>query len=335
MSPLPPPMPSVAQLCNQHPALTKKRKVSRSFLSDDSVVLQTQISEDSMSPLPPPMPSVAQLRNQHPALTKKRRVCRSFLSDDSVVLQPQISEDSMSPLPLPMPSVAQLCNQHTALTKKRRVCGSFLSDDCVVLQPQISKDSRTPLSPLPPPMLSLSQPCKEHSTARQKWKVQHSFLDDAPNHDESMIPQYAVPSKKWKIPDSFSSNDSVQQKQNTEESVLCLPPMLKLTSIQYPDDSCVEGFAVSTPVLDGGYFPGFFPDTVDPPSPIIASSEQQLSTSPPQLKELDNIETQSQTSKDTRRQQKNKLAKQMMFKKRQSKVHFNNPSEEPIVLKSN
>ena len=91
MSPLPPPMPSLAQLRNQHPGLTKKRKVCRLFLSDDSVVLQPQISEDSMSPLPPPMPSVAQLRNQHPALTKKRRVCRSFLSDDSVVLQPQIS----------------------------------------------------------------------------------------------------------------------------------------------------------------------------------------------------------------------------------------------------
>ena len=90
-------------------------------------------------------------------------------------------------------------------------------------------------------------------------------------------------------------------------------------------------------MLDGGYFPGFFPDTVDPPSLISASnfeklSEQQLTTSPPQLKELANIETQSQTSKDTRRQQNNKLAKQMMFKKRQSK-HFNYPSEEPIVLK--
>ena len=289
--------------------------------------VRPSISEDSMSPLPPPMPSLAQLRNQHPALTKKRKVCRSFLSDDSIVLRPQISEDSMSPLPPPLPSIAQLLNQHPALTKKRKVCRSFVSDDSVVLQSQVTKDSMTPLSPLPPPLLSLSQPCKEHSTASQKWKVQHSFLDDAsiPNHDESMIPQYSVPSKKWKIPDSFSSNDSVQQKQNTEVSVLCLPPMLKLTPIQYPDDSCVEGFAVSTPVLDGGYFPGFFPDTVDPPSPIIASSEQQLSTSPPQLKELANIETQSQTCKDTRRLQKNKLAKQMMFKKRQSKVYFNNP----------
>ena len=106
------------------------------------------------------------------------------------------------------------------------------------------------MSPLPPPMPSWTQLHKKH----------------------------VAPSKKWKIPASFLSHDYVQQTQNAEDSVPSLPPpMLNLTQMQYPNDSCVEGFAISTPV---GYFPAFFPQTLDPPSPITASSFEKLPTRP-------------------------------------------------------
>ena len=52
------------------------------------------------------------------------------------------------------------------------------------------------------------------------------------------------------------------------------------------DESCVEGFTTSTHVLDGGYFPDFFLQMIDPPSPIFAYSLEKPhgnSSYPPQL----------------------------------------------------
>ena len=224
---------------------------------------------------------------QCPAPTKKRKVRKSFLGDDSVVMQPQLPTDSMSPLPPPMPTLTQLqtqCPTPTKKRKKKKVCRSFLSDDSFVQQPQIPEDTTTPL---PQPKPSVTQPCKEHFRASIKWKVRDPFVNDnsIQNQDDPTTPQYPPPSKK--------QDDSAQQMQSAEESVLLLPPqMLQLTEMPNPDDSCVEGFAVSTPVLEGGYFP-----IITSNFEKLPVSEQQLNTYPLQqkLKELTNNVTQSQS----------------------------------------
>lgn len=81
--------------------------------------------------------------------------------------------------------------------------------------------------------------------------------------------------------------------------------MLNLTQVQYLNE-----------LLDGGYFPVFFTQMADPPSPttvcsferkyppthhnshhITAPAEQQLATSSPLLIKLAHHETQPQTEK--------------------------------------
>ena len=148
-----------------------------------------------------------------PSLTQLRNQCPASCKKRKIC-DSFLTNDSVSSLPPPMPSLTQLHNQCPAFSKKWKVHGSFLSDNSVALQPQIPEDS---VSPLPPPMPSWTQLRKKH----------------------------LAPSKKWKIPISFLSHDSVQHTQNAED---CVPsPMLNLTQMQYPDDSCVEGFAIGTP----------------------------------------------------------------------------------------
>ena len=268
--PLPPPMPSLSQLCNRGPATSKKRKVCTSFLTDDSVLQETRDPEDSIPPLPPPMPSLSQLCNRGPATSKKWKVCTSFLTDDSVLQETRDPEDSIPPLPPPMPSLSQLCNRGPATSKKWKVCTSFLTDDSVL---QETRDPEDSIPPLPPPMPSLSQLCNQCPVTSTKRKIYN------------------------------------------------------------PDESCTEGFAISTPVLDGGYFPEFFPPMVDPPSPIFASSlEKPHRSSSQPTKSSDQQQQLTNPYNSTQKQHKNDLTKQMIFKKRQSEVNFSLPSEEPIVV---
>ena len=115
---------------------------------------------------------------------------------------------------------------------------------CVIPSISASEFSSGELSDSVPPLSAPMPPLSELQGDRQP----------------SLQPPLPLPSPTPLSVDSFPSLQSPIQK--------CEPLQLSTPFHDSDDNSSSPGFATSTPNLDGGYFPDFFPPMVDVPSPI-------------------------------------------------------------------
>ena len=181
------------------------------------------------------------------------------------------------------------------------------------------------IPPLPPPMPSLSE------------------LQS--NRQPSLQLPLPLPSPASVSVDLFPSLPSPIQK--------CEPLQLSTPFHDFDDDSCSPGFATSTPKLDGGYFPDFFPPMVDvpsqisnpapllPPENLVHPQQLKKPTHPQPCADLQPLEIPALSPKPTDTQppskkcRKNRLAMDVMFKRRRNKCRqYNLNPKKPIVVEN-
>ena len=212
------------------------------------------------------------------------------------------TEDSIPPLPPPMPSLNQLV--HTR--KRSRKCLGVLKTD-----------------------FEAEQTSTNEYIAKRPRVLKPDSEVEQPNDDDFMVP---LPSPVLQLAHSGTpsyleplATPSISLADDTNEAIL-------------PLEQFQSEFAASSFEVEGGFFPDFFPSTVEPLSPIPKDiepphSQPYKNSSHPHPAE--NLPQRQQTEKPFYPQaclgksKKNHVAQDMMFKRRQHRVKHT--ANEPII----
>ena len=187
---------------------------------------------------------VFRLRNPTTGLLLKKSVnaCR---------LKPYRKKKQWPPLRLGNKSLFQTGSPSSSFnnTKGTGKRPRLLESDSEIEEP--STDESVP--PLPPPMPTLKQ-LQNRAPSKKKLKISSSFFDNS----------------------SHTPEHTQEHEQCSPDDCTCMsplrPPMPSLNHQLKTSEPFPRGFASSTLVLDGGYYPDFFPMGVDAPSPILGNA---------------------------------------------------------------